>query len=196
MTHQLGRGITVLELASYPYLQLEVNGISISALDRNIRNYCGQGLLKRDGMGHRYDPYRYSLTHKGLDKIYYLISLPSLREGENKSNPQMDEERAQIKYLRRKRLVVQMWQMEDSDRDPLISISARKSKLDALEILEKSGLAERNIVEYFREYLLRTPLEKVIYPPQPPSPDKKTPIEKIMKKELLRYKRIHINTPE
>ena len=72
ITRPRQRGVTVRELAMYKLLQTEIGVISVSALDRILRHYYRQGLLKRYGKGHRYDPYRYVLSNKGLQRLDYL----------------------------------------------------------------------------------------------------------------------------
>lgn len=76
ITRSQQRGVTVRQLAMDSFLHTEIGGVSINALDRMLRHYHRQGLLKRYGKGHRYDPYRYVLSKKGFERIIYLkISL-------------------------------------------------------------------------------------------------------------------------
>jgi hypothetical protein len=173
------RGITVRELYLDKYLQLEVDSISINALDRNLRNYYGQGLLKRFGKGHKYYPYRYKLSKKGLRKIEYFNTLPLPIGGEELRKRERDEERKWWTFLIRRC-------DELAQEYPIYSIWYREQKLELLQAIKSSGRAQRKTIDNFKRFFYatrnKTDLEEILNRLRLSPPVRKTELERTLER--------------
>lgn len=176
ITKLKGRGITVRELYLDKYLQLEVDSISINALDRNVRNYYGQGLLKRFRKGHKYYPYRYELSKKGLCKIEYFNTLLLRTGGEELG-----------KYKERKWWTILIRGCDELEQEfPGSYLMYREKKLKLLQAIKSSGRVQRKTIDNFKRFFYatrnKTDLEEVLNRLRLSPPVRKTELERTLER--------------
>jgi len=66
--------LTVWEILESPLFERRIGSMSWTCLYNNLKNYRRQNLVKRDGEGYRYDPYRFQVTKVGVDRLLYFES--------------------------------------------------------------------------------------------------------------------------